>query len=428
MQQNYKQIRKDSLLSDRPVRDSSAPRAVLGSLLQLAKRSNANSIHFYIQSTSGLEQVDCAFNILGKLEPVAKKFSNKILSEIVGFIKDYSNLENNPLKQIQVANLLVPELISSRVIQINNSTDHSPSAQLVIELFGSYSDGTPGLKELGLSAREAEEYKSHLSEKKGIILVSSSDLITAQSFILSCLSLPNLSSLPTLVFDSTSLFDYKGFESRFSIISTPISTRTVSIAKNALLSNPSLVVFADYANSQIAPLAAELANHGKLVFMVTSEKSAVAGLLKSLNNSFDAMSFIQELVCSISLSPIKSVSSSASDHILNSDLIDNVSHFFGVDNLKVWNDLLNRAGQAKVTNLANLKFPKATSYGARTNLVELLFMSSELKKTLVTGGNITEELLTWRAIRSGMSTRRHNGLVRSLSGELDIADVIEVCQ
>ena len=110
------------------------------------------------------------------------------------------------------------------------------------------------------------------------------------------------------------------------------------------------------------------------------------------------------------------------NHNLTDQLLDQLETFFGVDGKSGWVDLF---GHAKLT-LSEPVLPIATEYGPLTSLIEILNVNEELKTALAKNSSTESDVITWLAIRSGMLTRRHDGLVRALQGELDIADVVSV--
>lgn len=400
-----------------------AGQALLQSLIDSGLAKDADSLHLYI-SGGDEKGISCYFHHSGGLVKSEKKFSPTILLELVEYLKKAANLKMHILANVQSAQFSIPSFqdLQFRLSSIKNADLNSE--HLVLHFKGKRLEPAE-LSSLGLSTENLTRFQQIIKKRQGIVIVSSKDIFSAHSFVNSVFKeilSEQSSKKPTiLAFDSTSISAPKLSQSYESIFS-PIDSQNISLAKNALMSHPDIVVFMDPTNSLSVDLALQQALLNKLVFIVTNQASVGEALKSILSLSSDPKVTLQNVCTVLSLTTIKSIKRSTANHDLNDNLLDQLETFFGVDGQSGWADLF---GHAKLT-LSEPILPVASEYGPLTNLIELLYLDEELKTALYKNISAQSDVITWLAIRSGMLTRRHDGLVRALHGELDVADVVSV--
>jgi len=409
--------KKDSALGSREVMGADSTEALLKSLIISSDKVDASALHIY----SNPKSKTCYFEVGGRLEPTGKKFGDKALEELLEFIKDSANLETSELNQAQAGRLVLQD-ITLPAFLIQNLRDKS--SHLIISLEAA--SKPKSLEDLGFWGRSLENVESVLDSGKGIIVVDSQDQYSIRSFISSALSyLKQNKRVSSISFDSSKLDDtnIKDHDRIF----TKANTSTRSLINRALDSNPSTVVFMDVVSKDTVLPAVEQSQAGKLVFLVTSEGSSAKSLQKVLNSS-DLVSTLEELKLVVSLSPIQTIASSNGNHSLDSQIITRLEGFFGLDLPESWRSIYSHTGIKRPEELLHLEFPVASEYGGVTNLIEVLALSDYLRRTLARNPNLEATTLNHLATRSGMLTKREDGLIKSLRKEVDLADVIDVCK
>lgn len=402
-------------------RSSSSPiTALFLSLVSSAENKNADQIHIYLSGS----KAECYFKISNQLLKAPKTFSPKVLQELTDYIESLANLELSPQKITQHASVQLSKDRKLNLNLIQNPESHE--SHLILNL--SLMSKTQDLADLGFSNYNLENLKSALQKSRGIVVIDSTDPFASYNLISSILSLVKSPELKTsLQFDSSFKQDYN--LSAHTRIFSKVEQESLPIIKQALLTEPDLIVFSDTINNLSLDLALEQVQKGKLVIINTafgSASLALKGLINLALESSSSAKLLQELSLVISLKPIQTISEVSSLHNISGDLLIQLEKFFGITSPRDWQVFLNLAnlhGQES----SNLQFTASTNYSSPSNLIELLILDEDFKQTLISRSQISSEVIAWMAIQEGMLAFRHDGLIKSLKKELNIADVIRIC-
>lgn len=404
-------------LGDSQISGSNALGALLESLILVANKAEASAIHIY----SSHKSQTCYIEVGGKLELTGKKLSDKVLEELLSFVKTSANLETSDLNQAQNGILKLQDT-SINLAYIQSSGDQT--SHLILNLDGPLKPKP--LDDLGLWGRALEDLEYVLDSGKGIVVIDSKDQYAIRSFVNSSLAyLKESRNISSVSFDSTDLTDIS--IRNHDRIFTKINQATESLARRVLTSDPVTIAFLDTVSELTVRLATEQSEAGKLVFLVTSEGS-IAGSLRKMLSISRSDSTLSEIKLVISSSPIQTVGGSNGIHQLDKDTITQLESYFGVGLPESWRSIYSHAGIKSPEELLHLEFPVASEYGGLTSLVEVFMPDDYIKRTLGRNPNLTTETINSIAERSGMMTKREDGLIKALRREVDLADVIEVCR
>jgi hypothetical protein len=399
---------------------SSAVHDLLESIIASARKASASSVHFYLEK----DESSCLFKIAGRLIPSPKNINQRILSELLDFIKSAAKLESSKVPQAQVASLKIfeEETLSLSYIQnIRQSSSH-----LVIHLNPGV--GNPNFEDLGFSGDNLDVLEDVLDSKKGIILVDSLDQYSIREFIYASLEFLNQKVLTQSVCFDSSIIPSPKLKAHDRIY-TKLNQKSQSLFEQALSADPRVVVLFDALDTCTLDQVIEISESGRLVLIATSEGSAINSLNKVLNLSPDLSlsKLLGQIKFSVSLTPIKLINSSQHNHTLTENSIVQIENFFAIDLANSWNKIHKLAGINSPSELLELKFPVALEGSSGlTNLVEILSLTEDLKRSISQNPSLSLEALHWLAIRSGMKTKRKDGLIKALQRKVDLADVIEV--
>jgi hypothetical protein len=397
---------------------SSVVHSLLDSILESANKLSASSIHFYSQG----EQISCFLKVAGKLVPTPKNINQKILSELLEFIKNSSKLDSSKISQIQRAQLKISQEVELSLTYLQNI--HDSSSHLILHL--APRSNIQSFEELGFNSSNSAEIEESLSSGKGIILVDSLDQYTAREFIYSCLNfLKKESTAMSISFDS-SLIPTVAINGHDRIY-TKLNSSNYNLFTQALSSNPNIVIFFDPIDLKQLSFAIEASESGKLVLIVSAEGSSAASLKRAIALSPELTRLLSQLKLSVSLAPIQLIKEASVFHTLSEQSISKIENFFSIDLQDSWSYIHQLAGIKSPQDLLEIRFPIAPENpSGLTNLVEVLNLNDDIRRAILNNPNLSLEALHWLAVRSGMNSKRKDGLIKALQKKVDIADVIKI--
>lgn len=414
-----KKLPKSSPLSGRLTKIDPAL-TLLEGLLDIADKQDASALHIYLSNRSN----NCYLEISGRLQTTVKKLNNTVVDELAEYLKRSANLERSSLSTSQTATLKINNS-TPLTLSLINSPEYGTSHLI---LFLTSSVKSRSFDDLGFWGKNLGQLEQALDVRQGIILLDSTDQFSLRSTIHSALNYLNQhQQAPSITFDSSVLPDIN-IKTNDRIF-TSINASSLGVAKSVLSSNPAVITFLGNINKTVVNLAVEQAALGKLVFICSSEGSASYALKKLLTLVPDLLdNLIQGLRLVTSISPIQTIASSNGSHPLTSETISQIENFFELELPESWKSICLHAGIKSPEQLLDLHLPVASEYAGVTNLIEVFKPTDDLKRILLRNPHLTAQTITSLAIRSGMLTKKEDGLIKSLRKEVDLADVIDICK
>lgn len=410
---------QESAIGSRKAAYDSAVRTLLESLIVSAEKAGASEVHIY----SGSDSLNCFFRVASKLEPSSKNFSNKILEELLDYVKQLANLNRSSLKQYSSANID----LTGRPINFSYFSNLEDKAEhLIISLEASSS---LSLEELGLTKVELDRLKT-LPGSNGIVVIDSKDAFTRREASNSLAMNLTPKGGSCLILDSSDFPSPSSPSNAQGVyidrVFTKVEPESVKFVKSLVASGHDVVVFQDILNKVILDLAIEWSRAGRLVIVNSSRGSVAKAIKDVVTISAELPSkLVPELSTVISLKPIRSIRTSAGNHKLSPDVLENLEKFFGIGMPESWNTVYSHAGLNRPQVMQEVELPKASQYGSPVYLTEVLSIDEDFATSLLRNPQMNSEVIAWLAVKEGMLTQRHKGLIKALQKEVDLADVID---
>lgn len=382
---------------------------LVDTIIKQAISEKASDIHIEPEETL----LKVRFRIDGILKDVMNP-PKSLESAIISRLKILSNLDITETRKPQDGRITVN--IKDRDIDFRVSTVRTISGEKMVLRVLDKSGAFVSLERIGLTENDFQMLTAMISSASGILIVCGPTGSGKTSSLYSCLSKINSPEKNIITIEDPVEFNLAGINQ--IPVNTKIGVDFVTGLSAIVRQDPDIIMIGEIRDIKTADIAIQAALTGHMVFSTLHTRDAAGTITRLINMGVQPFLITSSVVGIIGQRLVRTICP-------NCKKTTDASIYTGYKKTQLVKSLEEMVeGKLKLHIGEGCKFCDETGYKGRTGIFEVMGLNEEVRALILQKSST--EIIQKAASKAGMTTMKHDGLQKILSGITTVDEIARV--